>query len=422
MSRRRSSRRRHRRSRAVTFPSSDGDPKDGSRWLFKAAVVTMLLLVAVTAVVAVTPTVRPLSHIGANEATSDVTHSAHSGETTGSLLRLKPGSAEDVTNSAHSGETTLLHLKPGSAEDVTHSAHSGPCLKPGSAKDVTHFAHSGETTHDLLRLKPTSAEDGTHDVHRVSYCSMKRSSGSPVTRLKDQLKDAVPPRTSIAKMVNETEGFQSWKKYQDKLRLLDRKHRDTAAFSDEERDEFGSSDLWIAGYRFQYEKEKSAFEGLEGYVPEQPPIKQVRYMHSKNNMTTVPDDFEDFPLDAGFGDLDFNTVHNPFKNVRIGRRLATNLYKSMAPRFEALKRYWKEQLLSLKKVRPPTRLPMFPSDLEDDDLDIFDTSDFTVDSSHFPFAPNRRRVAGSPYRKVVPSFVRVTKNSTRPHTQAHRAP
>ncbi|CAH1269192.1 Hypp4121 [Branchiostoma lanceolatum] len=105
------------------------------------------------------------SYIGNDEATADVMHSAHSGETT--LLREKPTSTADVMHSAHSGETTLLREKPASTADVMHSAHSGETTllreKPASTADVTHSAHSGETT--LLREKPASTADVTHSAH-----------------------------------------------------------------------------------------------------------------------------------------------------------------------------------------------------------------------------------------------------------------
>ncbi|XP_078616874.1 uncharacterized protein LOC144885080 [Branchiostoma floridae x Branchiostoma japonicum] len=157
MSRRRTSRRRCRRSRVVTFPSFDGDDdsREGRRWLSKAAVVTMLLLVALTAGAAMTLTVQPPSHTGADsEAAADVMHSAPSGETT------------------------------------------------------------------PLRLEPTSAEDGTHDHddHRVPYGWKETSSGSlPMIRLKNHLKGPTPPR--VAKIVNNTETSisGSWEKHLDEL-------------------------------------------------------------------------------------------------------------------------------------------------------------------------------------------------------------
>ncbi|CAH1245165.1 Hypp7438 [Branchiostoma lanceolatum] len=286
----------------------------------------------------------PPFHAGTDEAAADVMHSAHSGETT--LLRLKPGSsAEEVTHSAHSGETTLLHLKhESSAEEVTHSAHSGettlPRLKPGSAEEVTHSVHSGETT--LLRVNHTVAEHGTKDAHIGPY-------GLNITRLKDQLKNELPRLAEKILYKTDPSIFESWKKcLMEEHRLMDQRRRHThltafpPAFEDND-----DLDMMLFGNHFQQ-------------------VEQVRHI---DNATAVPADLA--CLQHGFDDLDVKTVHNPFKNVCIQRR---SLFKSTAPRFEALKRYWVEKLSLNDKVRNSTHLPTPLPDLAD--LDVYDNFGF----------------------------------------------
>ncbi|CAH1252208.1 Hypp9234 [Branchiostoma lanceolatum] len=94
------------------------------------------------------------------------------------------------------------------------------------------------------------------------------------------------------------------------------------------------------------------------------------HIHHINNTTAVPADLA--CLQHGFDDLDAKAVHNPFKNVCIQRR---SIFKSTAPSFEALKRYWVEKLSLNDKVRNSTHLPTSLSDLAD--LDGFDDLDIT---------------------------------------------
>ncbi|XP_019634623.1 PREDICTED: uncharacterized protein LOC109477719 [Branchiostoma belcheri] len=295
MSRRRgTSRRKPRRSRAATFPASDGDDnrQDGRLWWFEAAVITVLLLAAVTApIVAVTLT----------------PHTSADSE-----------AAVDVTYSVHAGEPTPIHLKP-------------------------------------------AFEDGTHGVHSVPYGSEKTSNGSPpITRLEDPLEGAVPWR--VAEMFNKMPSFQSWKKHRDEQRhRADRIHHYTsltaalALSALDERDDFG---YWDFGDDFGYLDSRDDFDYWDfqddfGYSDLLVPGNHFQLRHSKNDKDTVPADFDDRPLQDVLANLDSKAVRNPFKNVGVGqlRAHAERLMNSAVPRFEALKRYWDEQMLSQKDAR-----------------------------------------------------------------------
>ncbi|XP_035666906.1 uncharacterized protein LOC118409732 [Branchiostoma floridae] len=173
MSRRRTSRRRRRPSQAVAFPSFDGDDdsREGRWWLSKAAVFTMLLLVALTSA-AMTLTVQPPSHTGADsEAAADVMHSARAGENT--LLRLEPTPAEDGTHDDHRVPYGWKETSSGSLPMIWLKNHLKGPTPPRVAKIVnnteTSISGSWERHIDELppvnMVRPYAQKHHTREVH-----------------------------------------------------------------------------------------------------------------------------------------------------------------------------------------------------------------------------------------------------------------
>eukprot|EP00058_Branchiostoma_floridae_P001223 XP_002586711.1 hypothetical protein BRAFLDRAFT_77471 [Branchiostoma floridae] len=174
MSRRRTSRRRGRRSQAVAFPSFDGDSdsREGRWWLSKAAVVTMLLLVALTAGAAMTLTVQPPSHTGADwEAAADVMHSARAGEN--ALLRMEPTPTENGTHDDHRVPYGLKKTSSGSLPMIRLKNHLKGPTPPRVAKIVnnTETSTSGSWERHLDELpsvnpvRPHAQKHHTREVH-----------------------------------------------------------------------------------------------------------------------------------------------------------------------------------------------------------------------------------------------------------------
>ncbi|CAH1269459.1 Hypp4187 [Branchiostoma lanceolatum] len=337
------------------FPSSYGDDtaQVGRWWFFKAVLITGFLFVAMTAVVAMT---LP-SHTGTDEAAADVMHSAHSGETT--LLSEKPTGAENGTKDAHIhhiNNTTavpadLACLQHGFDDlDVktVHNPFKNACIqRRGIFKSTTarfdalkRYWVEKISLHDKVRNSthlPTPLPD---------LADLDGFDDLDITRQKDPLKNAMP--RLAARILNKTDPstFGSWKKRLNEHRLMDHLTTFLPAFEDDDDD----LDLMLFGKRFQQ-------------------AEQIRHI---DNATAVPADLA--CLQHGFDDLDVKTVHNPFKNACIQRR---SIFKSTAPRFEALKKYWVEKLSLHDKVRNSTHLPTSLPD-----LDGFDNSGFIGHDSH----------------------------------------
>ncbi|XP_078682169.1 uncharacterized protein LOC144916722 [Branchiostoma floridae x Branchiostoma belcheri] len=100
MSRRRG-RRRHRRSRAVTFPrcppsDTQADQKSGRLRFLKAAAITVLILVAVTSIAGVVMTTQSLSNTGEDKPTINLPPYGSKGDD-------QAGSGDSEGLSPHSG-------------------------------------------------------------------------------------------------------------------------------------------------------------------------------------------------------------------------------------------------------------------------------------------------------------------------------